>query len=161
MSEREELEQDLTSREPASPKLLHLLTAVVEAANDWDSWPRDLPPALQQKLPRLIAKIRADVAEIRQIYERAEAQSSADQKLETQTRRGAPCQSLASRRLLNFMGSSDDEVAFDKPQGEHGHRPPGFRPGPGRYLPSGGELAKPHCKYCVGLCDGPRTSSAD
>ena len=27
--------------------------AVVEAANDWDSWPRDLPPALQQKLPRL------------------------------------------------------------------------------------------------------------
>jgi uncharacterized protein YceH (UPF0502 family) len=85
MSERDE--QELTSREPASPeKLMHLLTAVVEAANDWDSWPRDLPPALQQKLPRLIAKIRADVAEIRQIYERAQAQSSADQKLETQTR---------------------------------------------------------------------------
>ena len=84
MSERDE--QELTSREHASPeKLLHLLTAVVEAANDWDSWPR-LPPALQQKLPRLIAKIRADVAEIRQIYERAEAQSSADQKPETQTR---------------------------------------------------------------------------
>ena len=60
--------------------------AVVEAANDWDSWPRDLPPALQQKLPRLIAKIRADIAEIRQIYERAEAQSSADQKPKTQTR---------------------------------------------------------------------------
>src|SRR3954451_15406622 len=70
MSERDE--QELTSREHASPeKLLHLLTAVVEAANDWDSWPRDLPPALQQKLPRLIAKIRADFAEIRQIYERA------------------------------------------------------------------------------------------
>jgi hypothetical protein len=70
MSEREELEQEVTSREPASPeKLLHLLTAVVEAANDWNSWPRDLPPALQQKLPRLIAKIRADVAEIRQIHE--------------------------------------------------------------------------------------------
>jgi hypothetical protein len=87
MSEREELKRELTSREPASPeKLLHLLTAVVEAANDWDSWPRDLPPALQQKLPRLIAKIRADVAEIRQIYERAQAQSSADQKPETQTR---------------------------------------------------------------------------